>query len=100
MPRIIKKGLIKNIESKKEKPVEYQERIKCDVKNTLKECGGEGITYSEGQKKLMIWYNYFFLNRGKPSTHILALSQIDESILIKNMPSVICRLIGRAKTLI
>lgn len=105
-PRIIKKGqdnktlMIQNIESKKITLIEYRDRIECDVKNTLKECGGEGITYSEEQKRLMIWYNYFFLNRGKPSTHILALSQIDASILIKNMPSVIEKLIDRAKTFI
>lgn len=99
-PRIIKKGLIKNIESKRVKPVQYRERVKCDVKNTLKECGGEGTTYSEEQKKLMIWYNYFFLNRGKPSTHILALSRINNSNLIDNMPVVIKNLINKAKTLI
>lgn len=76
---------------------EYIERVSTDIKNTLKECGGSGITYTEEQKNLMIWYNYFFLNRGKPSTHISALSQIEDTDLIKHMPSIIKRLINCTK---
>lgn len=41
----------------------------------------------------MIWYNYFFLNRGKPSTHIEALSKITNEMLISTMPSVFGRMI-------
>lgn len=48
----------------------------------------------------MIWYNYFFLNRGKPSTHILALSKMGERDLLSNMPSEIERLIRAAERLL
>lgn len=82
------------------KPNEYEERIKVDIRNTLKKEGGDGNTYSEEQKKLMIWYNYFFLNRGKPSTHILALSRLDDFDLYFNMPEVIERLIDVVKNLL
>lgn len=76
------------------------ERIEQDIKNTLKKEGGDGSTYSEEQKKLMIWYNYFFLNRGKPSTHILALSKMDDFDLLWNSPSAIDRLIKTAEKLL
>ena len=107
-PRITKKDeddknttlMIQDIENGSLNSPEYQNRIKCDVKNTLKECGGDGITYSDKQKKLMVWYNYFFLNRGKPSTHISVLSQLDDLDLLLNMPSVINRLIDSAKKIL
>lgn len=79
---------------------EYQERLLCDIRNTLKECGGNGITYTDEQKRLMIWYNYFFLNRGKPSTHISVLSQIEDTDLISRMPDIINRLLICAKELL
>lgn len=107
-PRIRKKDeedknktiMIQDIESELSISPEYQERITCDVQNTLKECGGEGVTYSDQQKKLMVWYNYFFLNRGKPSTHISVLSQLDDSNLAWNIPNVISRLIVTARKLL
>lgn len=83
-----------NQEGKKERPLiteienapEYQaaleKRIANDVHATLKENGGDGSTYTEDQKKLMLWYNYFFLNRGKPTTHIAAISKMDDFTLV------------------
>lgn len=91
---------IRDIEELSNKPQEYLERIEQDIKNTLKKEGGDGSTYSEEQKKLMIWYNYFFLNRGKPSTHILALSKMDDFDLLWNSPSAIDRLIKTAEKLL
>ena len=76
---------------------EYISRMERDVKATLKENGGDGSTYSEGQKKLMVWYNYFFLNRGKPSTHMSALSAMSSEILMANIPPVFERLIKAAE---
>lgn len=67
-----------------------------DIKNTLKEEGGDGHTYSPEQQKLMVWYTYFFLNRGKPSTHIAALSQLSDEELKENVPPVLQRLIETA----
>lgn len=88
------------IEKMVEKPDEYANRIEEDVKNTLKKEGGDGSTYTEEQKQLMIWYNYFFLNRGKPSTHVLALSKINEINLKWNLPAVFERLIKAAENLL
>ena len=45
----------------------------------------------------MIWYNYFFLNRGKPITHMLMLSSISDEDLKASMPDVFTRMFDRAK---
>ena len=58
--------------------------------------GDEATTY---QKKLMVWYNYFFLNRRKPSTHMSALSAMSSEILMANIPPVFERLIKSAERL-
>lgn len=76
---------------------EYIKRIDDDVRHTLKHCGGDGKTYSEEQKRLMVWYTYFFLNRGKPSTHIEAFSKIDNEMQISSMPAVFARMITAAE---
>ena len=55
---------IKDIEILPTPCPEYVKRINDDVRHTLKECGGDGKTYSEEEKRLMVWYTYFFLNRG------------------------------------
>lgn len=52
----------------------YKDRIDSDIKSTLKQEGGDGFTYTEGEKELMIWYSYFFLGRGKPTTHLSLFS--------------------------
>ncbi|MCI8409109.1 MAG: AAA family ATPase [Lachnospiraceae bacterium] len=88
------------IEELDEKPDEYTKRVEEDIRNTLKKEGGDGSTYTEEQKRLMIWYNYLFLNRGKPSTHILALSKLDDLDLLFNLPSVFGRLIKVADKLL
>lgn len=88
---------IKAIEASEVCYPEYSVRITDDVRRTLKDCGGDGETYSEEQRKLMVWYTYFFLNRGKPSTHIEAFSKIDDDALAATMPPVIKRLISAAE---
>lgn len=90
---------ILDIECDESPDSDYLDRIKNDVKNTLKENGGDGKTYSQEQKKLMIWYNYFFLNRGKPSTHYLALSKISTEKLRDSAPEVLKRLVKRIEEL-
>lgn len=79
---------------------EYDERIRKSVGLTLKEHGGNGSTYTKEQQKLMVWYNYFFLNRGKPSTHISAISAIDGEDLRGAMPPVFARLIALAEKML
>lgn len=95
-----KRKYIKEIEHDIQYLSEYKARVSEDVRHTLKECGGNGETYSEAQKKLMIWYTYFFLNRGKPSTHIEALSMISNKALLSSIPSVIQKLISRAEQIL
>ena len=73
-----KRILIQTIEGTDDYRTEYETRIKKDIKSTLKEEGGDGSTYSAEQQKLMVWYTYFFLNRGKPSTHIAVLSRLSD----------------------
>lgn len=88
---------IKDIETSKECYPEYEKRVVKDVHNALKECGGDGRSYTEKQKKLMVWYTYYFLNRGKPTTHIEALSKISDESLLKTMPPVFTRMILEAE---
>ena len=75
---------------------EYEKRIQQDTRNALKKNGGDGRTYSLAQQKLMVWYTYFFLNRGKPSTHIAVLSHLDDEKLKKNVPPVLQRFMNTA----
>lgn len=88
---------IKDIETSEISCSEYNARVADNVRHTLKDCGGDGKTYSDEQKKLMVWYTYFFLNRGKPSTHIEALSKIGDDKLESSMPSVFKKLIYAAE---
>ena len=48
-----------------------------------------GWTYLfHATEKLMVWYTYFFLNRGKPATHIEAFSNLSTDYLKANQPDV------------
>jgi putative ATP-dependent endonuclease of the OLD family len=78
----------------------YQERIESDVKRALKKNGGDGNTYTEKQKELMIWYSYFFLTRGKPVTHLQALNYITEDVLLANIPDVFINIAEKVKLLL
>lgn len=91
------KKYIKDIEESELSYPEYDKRVADDVHYTLKDCGGDGKTYSEEQKKLMVWYTYFFLNRGKPSTHIEAFSKISDEMLLSTIPAVFERMISAAE---
>lgn len=88
---------IKDIEILPTPCPEYVKRINDDVRHTLKECGGDGKTYSEEEKRLMVWYTYFFLNRGKPATHIEAFLKITNKIQTLGMPDVFIRMIAAAE---
>jgi len=67
------------------------------VKATLKSESAIGKLYNDNEKKLMVWYAYLFLNRGKPSTHILALSQIEDEDFREHLPQPIKRLLDRVR---
>jgi len=91
---------IADIETDNPLDPDYLIRVEKDIRNTLKENGGDGETYSEEQRKLMVWYNYFFLNRGKPSTHYLALSKIEPDKLVDFAPEVLKSVVKRCEDLI
>lgn len=83
------------IPNKAEEAMKYEEKILTGVTATLKSEAATGETYTEEQRELMTWYNYHFLGRGKPSTHIQALSTISDEELIENIPSVIEKMFQR-----
>lgn len=95
-----KRILIQTIEGTDDYRTEYETRIKKDIKSTLKEEGGDGSTYSTEQQKLMVWYTYFFLNRGKPSTHIAVLSRLIDEAIKNNIPPVLKRLMETAERIL
>lgn len=95
-----KRILIQTIEGTGAYRTEYETRIKKDIKSTLKEEGGNGSTYSAEQQKLMVWYTYFFLNRGKPSTHIAVLSRLSDEAIKDNIPQVLKRLMETAERIL
>ncbi|MEG0004910.1 MAG: AAA family ATPase [Peptostreptococcaceae bacterium] len=91
-PYIQKIGKIKDLEDEDKKCEEYIKRLENDIKDTLKEKRTPGNTFSNEEKELMIWYKYFFLTRGKPTTHRVALLNIEDEMLIENMPDVFVKI--------
>lgn len=79
------------IPDKKDKAEEFAKKVEGGVQATLKSAEAIGVCYTEEEKELMIWYDYHFLGRGKPSTHILALAEIDNDALKDNSPEVFTR---------
>ena len=57
----------------------------------------EGKLYNDSQKSLMILYAYLFLTRGKPSTHILALSDLDKNAFDDSSPEPLKKIVEAAK---
>ena len=74
--------------------------LDAGIKATLKSDSATGDTYSEEDKELMIWYNYHFLGRGKPTTHILALSKMTDIKIKEATPDLFKTLFNRIKELL
>ena len=91
-PYIKELGKIKDLKDEDKQRQEYIKRLEDDIKNTLKEKSTPGNTFSPKEKELMIWYKYFFLTRGKPTTHRVALLNIEDEKLIENMPEVFVKI--------
>lgn len=85
---------------KVEEQVKYKSKLDGAIQATLKSEEAKALTYTEEQKELMIWYNYHFLGRGKPTTHISALALMTDEELIENMPPVFNELFEKIKELI
>lgn len=67
---------------------------------TLKDKSGPGDSFTREEKELMIWYQYFFLGRGKPTTHMQFLLSISDDELTRNLPSVFEKMVKRAEELL
>ncbi len=77
----------------------YNALVLAAIQATLKSKRAKALTFSEDQKELMIWYQYHFLGRGKPVTHILALAGMSKADIKANLPSVFDKLFKRIKKL-
>lgn len=75
-------------------------RIERAVSAVLSEADDAGATYDDAQKELLPWYSYLFLQQGKPSTHLLALTSLDDATLKTAGPAALSRLVARAKGLL
>jgi len=70
--------------------------VETASKAVLKEAGAGLSAYTGNLAKyrdLFPWYNYLFLGQSKPSTHLLALSKIENNELAKKAPTEIKRLL-------
>lgn len=72
----------------------FLEKLNTAIKATLKNEKCTGYTYSAEDKEMFIWYNYLFLGRGKPVTHLLALKEIEDCALVGNLPEPITALMN------
>lgn len=78
----------------------FENRISEAIQATLKDKSGPGDSFTEEEKELMIWYQYFFLGRGKPTTHMQFLSSISNDELTRNLPPVFEKIVNRAEELL
>jgi putative ATP-dependent endonuclease of OLD family len=82
------------------KPEWYAEYLTGAITATLKNEKAKGELYTEVQHKLMIWYKYHFLGRGKPVTHLQVLSHIPDKTLEEELPAVLKEVFVRIKELL
>ncbi|KML40625.1 ATP-dependent nuclease [Cytobacillus firmus] len=80
-----------------EQSSEYDDKLQGSIQATLKNKDAVAKTYSVEERKLMIWYNSLFLGRGKPSTHIAALKDVEDTALLADAPKELLRLLGKIK---
>jgi hypothetical protein len=78
-------------------PAAYKKRLKAACQAVLKSEASKGLTYTRQQREAFIWYQHLFLGRGKPSTHILALNEIDSDELWNRAPVRLKRLVHNVR---
>ena len=81
-------------------PAAFKKRLKGARAAVLKSEKARGVTYTSEQKEAFIWYQHLFLGRGKPSTHILALNEIDPPDLWRDAPVRLKRLVRRVRRML
>lgn len=98
--KAIPKGGGAKIPDPEKSKIAFDEKVDAAVKATLKSEKAEGGQYNDEQKALMIWYNYHFLGRGKPTTHIEAMSLMTDLEIKENLPPVFTEVFNRIKELL
>ncbi|MCT1533109.1 AAA family ATPase [Sphingobacterium daejeonense] len=88
------------IPNKEEKKADFIKKLNTAVQATLKSENATAETYSEEEKELMIWYNYHFLGRGKPTTHIQTLASITDKKIKDSIPLVFLEIFERISTIL
>lgn len=78
----------------------FNKRKEEAIRATLKDKSGHGDSFNEEEKELMIWYQYFFLGRGKTTTHMQFLSSISDDELTRNLPPVFEKIVNSAEELL
>ncbi|KLN93881.1 DNA helicase [Enterococcus cecorum] len=78
----------------------FEKRIGEAIQATLKDKSGPGDSFTREEKELMIWYQYFFLGRGKPTTHMQFLLSICDDELKGNLPPVFKKMVRRAEEIL
>ncbi len=78
----------------------FNNKVNSAVQATLKSDKAIGDSYSDAEKELMIWYNYHFLGRGKPTTHINVLAEMTDEHLKKNLPPIFSEVFKKISKLI
>ncbi|WP_300570636.1 TOPRIM nucleotidyl transferase/hydrolase domain-containing protein, partial [Flavobacterium sp.] len=103
-PEFYKKAIPDNggpkIPDKTIKPEKFEEKVNAAIHATLKSEEATAQTFSEEERELMIWYNYHFLARGKPATHIQVLSSMTDRDIKKKLPTVFEELFHRISSLL
>jgi energy-coupling factor transporter ATP-binding protein EcfA2 len=79
---------------------EYEKRLTSAAHRVLGDEGGDGSAYSAKRRALFPWYTYLFLDGGKPSTHVLALSKLSDEDIEAALPQVLRRFRERAVSVI
>lgn len=78
----------------------FTEQRLAVIRAVLKDAGGDGSTFAPDEIPRLCWYRYLFLGRGKPTTHLKALSLLSLDELKKYCPAVLSRLVGSVDTLL
>lgn len=73
----------------------YAAKREAVIQAVLKDAGGDGSTYTPPEVTEFFWYRYLFLGRGKPTTHLKALSNVETEVLKERCPEVLLRLVRR-----
>ncbi|MDP1722907.1 MAG: AAA family ATPase [Candidatus Gottesmanbacteria bacterium] len=78
-------------------PDGYNKQLKSSIDTVLKTENSRAETYSTEQKELMPLYRSLFLNRSKPSTHLQAMSAMNDEEIKAGLPEPLATVIEHIK---